>query len=461
MDGVFAKLRLVYWNYLKNMREFERFYKDISGKKSLGTGSLTPHRISCKLADGFDQSEENMDLDLQHKLEKSGTQCKLRKTKETARRSHKDNDLLVHLKTKVALENAKIQIKNQNDKNLSIQTKMRHLREKIKSLKNMVQTEKVAHQKTREALRNASSQKIAQEEKNIQIQNQLRHLRERIKQIQKDFQLEKLAHQKTKEAQSVAKSQWRNPPKKKKTPERARVDSLKELETAIEALKAQLQQTETEKTCLEENYEEERATHQVTTEQLEWANNQIKELSETCEELRNQLQNTEETLKEGLLTCMSVIGEPNLLREAVIALKNHYSYHNELVNMNNILEKKYKLEINDLRAKLENSTALLDASIITKSRLEEKLSNMDAVYATREHKYVKLLNVHIVLAHNLNTKLRNHISKCKRPIHHKVCCWIKKNILQNPTDTTCENNEPPNVYPHDWRLPGIPDEDLW
>lgn len=477
MEDVFTKLHIVYWNYYNKMREFERFYKDISRKKILGIESLTTHQNTSKLAAGFNRSEENADLDLQHecKLEKSEIQCKLRKKKETAKSSHKDSDLLVHLKTKVALENAKIQIKNQNEKILIIQTMLRHLKEKVKSFQNKVHTEESAHLKTREALENALNQKRAQEEKNIQIQNQLRHLRERIKQIQKDLHLEKLGHQKTKEELLMAKSQGRttatklncNQPKKKKTPEREHVmeiplvDSSKELETAIEALKVQLQQTKTEKRCLKENYKEERATHQVTKEQLERANNQIKGLSETCEEMRNQLMDTEKKIKEGLLTCMSVISDPNLLQEAVKNLKNQYSYHNEHVNMNNILEKKYKLEINDLRAKLENCTALLDASMITKSRLEGKLSNMDTMYAIRERKYVKLINMHIVLAHHLKKKLRNHISKCKRPIQHKVCSWINENILQNPTDTTRHNKEPPNVYPHDWRLPGIPGEDLW
>lgn len=127
--------------------------------------------------------------------------------------------------------------------------------------------------------------------------------------------------------------------------------------------------------------------------------------------------------------------------------------------MTDICEEKYKLVISDLKTKIENCTALLEASLNTKTKLEEKLSNLDNVYALREEKYVKLINVHIVLVQCLEKKLRNHISKCKNPVQ-EICSWFNKNVLRNAADRISDNKGPLNLFPHDWRLPGIPDEDL-
>lgn len=513
MDELIAELNIVYRNYCMGIRELEHFYNDIFGKNTTPFGP----RYKSKLAAGVNQPEESGNLDVKiessakphehskqgknglaqemelgkrhesvpKKMEKSKyqnkqlagqlseTQKELKKEKEIVKRP--DADMLEHLKTKEALENAKIQMKKQDEKMAHIQSQLKQVKGKIKCLENDYHVEKSAHQKTKEALENAKNQRRTQDEKNVQIQNTIKQLKEKIKSLENEFHMEKSEHQKTKEALEAAKSQGRammnklnfNHDKKKKTAEKEHLmethldHSKKVLETAIEELRVQLRETKADNCCLKDNYEKEKAGHQNTKDELQQANDQMKGLADKCEGLRQQLQNNEEKVKEDLLICMSVISEPNLLREAVVALKKHYLDDDEHVNLTDICEEKYKLEISDLKTKIENCAALLEASLDTKTKLEEKLSNVDNVYALREQKYVKLINMHIVLVQCLAKKLRNHISKCKNPAQEKVCSWFNKNVLRNLADMICDNRRPLSLFPHDWRLPGIPDEDLW
>lgn len=506
MDELIAELSIVYRNYCSGVRELEHFYNDLFGKNAPSYGP----RYKSKLAAALIQSEESGGLDMkiessakpQHehskqgknelaqekesvpkKMEKSKYQYKhqaghlsethneLKKEKEIGKCS--DGDMLEHIKTKEALENAKIQMKKQDEKTAHIQNQLKQLKGKIKDLESNYQMEKSAHQKTKEVLENAKNQKRTQDEKNVQNQNTVKQLKEKIKCLENEFHMEKSAHKKTKEALQAAQSpestvtdkpnfhqdKKKRPTEKEHPMENPLDDSHKVLERTIEELRAQLLQKKADKHCLRDNYEKEKAAHQSTKEELEQVNYRIKSLAEECEGLRHQLQNNEKTLKEDLLACVSVISEPNLLREAVVALKNHYVDNDERVNWTDICEEKYKLEISDLKIKIENCAALLEASLNTKTKLEEKLSNVDNVYALREQKYVKLINMHIVLVQCLDKKMRNHFSKYKNPVQEKVCSWFTKNIPGNLADMIYDK-KPPNLFPHDWRLPGIPDEDL-
>lgn len=495
MDELVAELSIVYRNYCIGIRELEHFYNDLFVKNTSHFGP----RYRSKLAAGFSPSEERGNLEakiessakqvknelaqerevgkkfesVHKKMEKSKYQNKQTRQLSEAQNELKkdkdivkcpDNDMLEHQKTKEALENAKIQMKK-NEKTAQIQSQLKQLKGKVKCLENDYHMEKSAHQKTKEVLENAKIEKRTQDEKNIQIQNTLKQLKEKIKCLEKEFNMEKSAHQKTKEALEVAKSQAKAVKMKKLArkghPMEFHLSNSTEVLETIEELRVELQQTQADQVSLKDDYRKEKAAHQCTTEELEEATCEMNSLAEKCERMRQQLQNNEKKVKEDLLTCMSVIGEPNLLREAVVALKKHYLDKEEHVTLSDICEEKYKLEICDLKTKIENCTALLEASLDTKTKLEEKLSNVDNVYALREQKYVKLINVHIVLVQSLEKKLRNHISKWKNPVPEKVCSWFSKNVLRNPADMIYDNDRPLNLFPHDWRLPGIPDEDLW
>lgn len=397
-----------------------------------------------------------------------------------------------HQKTSEDLEKAKIQVKAQDEKNIQIQVQLTESKKTIKCLESHFLTEKSAHEQTRELLEKANHQNKAQDEKNTQMQITIKQFKEKMDRSESDASADTSAHKRTKEALDAAKSQgWPvTEGRKKRASEKERSmeihlsDYTKELKRVIEELQDQLQHTKTEKSSLQDNYEKEKASHQNTKEELEQANHQIKVLTEKCEgpwvedasvtkpedrvqqlqeredqlsEQVLQLQNSVERFREDLLVCTSVIDEPKLLQEAVIALKMCHLNDDIEVNVKDIFEEKYKLEINDLRTKIENCAALLDASLSTNSKLEEKLSSVDDVYAKRERNYVKLINTYVVKAHSLQTKLSTHISKCKKPLQHRVCSWFNQNVLRSPTDASHDNEEPPDLYPDDWRLPGIPD----
>ncbi|TWW61504.1 hypothetical protein D4764_04G0001510 [Takifugu flavidus] len=189
----------------------------------------------------------------------------------------------------------------------------------------------------------------------------------------------------------------------------------------------------------------EKSAHQNTKEELEIAKLQIKIEDEKSSPTHSRVSRIKERLA-ALETdyCMEKSAHQKTKEELEIA-KLHHKMHNER-------------EMSDLRTKMENCTALLEASLKAKASLEEKLSDMDTVYAKRDEKYVSLINKYIVEAHNSKAKLKNHISKCNEPVQKKVRSWIKKNILREPSDAPHNIEEPPHLYPDDWRLPGIPDQ---
>lgn len=387
-----------------------------------------------------------------------------------------------HQKTSEDLEKARMQVQEQDDQNIEIQVQLTESKKTIKCLESCFHNEKSAHEKTKGLLEKANHQNKTQDEKNTQTTT--KQLKEKLDCSESDTSA--CAHKRTKE---VLEGWPMTEGKKKRASEKewsidTHLSDSKELKCVIQELQFQLQRTKTEKSSLRENYEKEKAAHQNTKEELEQANYQIKVLKEKCEgrrvkdgsatklqdrvqhlqEVEDQLseqvlllQNSLKRFREDLLACTSVIDEPKLLQEAVIALKTRHLNEDIDVSVNGVFAEKYQLEINDLRTKVENCAALLDASLDTNTRLEEKLSNVDDMYAKRERNYVKLINKYVVKAHSLQTKLSAHVSKCKKPLEQRVCSWFKKNVLRNQTDPSHNNEEPPELYPDDWRLPGIPD----
>lgn len=389
-----------------------------------------------------------------------------------------------HQKTSEDLEKAKIQVKAQDDRNIQIEVQLMESKKTIKCLESYFRNEKSAHEKTKELLEKSNHQNKAQDE-NTRMQMTINQLM--MDRSESDASADVSAHKKTKEALEVAKGQgWPMAEGKKKRASEKEIhlsEPSVELKGVTEELQVQLQRTRTENSSLKDNYEKEKAARQNIKEELEQANYRIKVLTEKCEGRRakeacltkleervQQLQETEDQLneqvirlqnslkrfREDLLACTFVIDEPKLLQEAVAALKARH-LNDDDVNINEILEDKYKLEMDDLRTKIENCAALLDASLNTNSRLEEKLSAVDDVYAKREQNYVKLINKYVVRAHSLQTQLSTRISKCEKPVQQRVCSWFKKKVLRNPTDASPEHENPPDLYPDDWRLPDIPD----
>lgn len=392
-----------------------------------------------------------------------------------------------HQKTSEDLEKARIQVKVQDENNIQIQVQLTESNKTINCLESYFYNEKSAHEKTKELLEKANRPKKAQDEKNTH--NTTKNSKEKMDRSESDASADILAHKKTKVQEASKIHGWLMTEGKKKRASEWEIhlsDSSKELNSVIEELQVQLQHTKTENSSLKDDYEKEKAAHQNTKEALEQANYQIKVLSEKCEgrrvkdasltkleervrrlqekegQLMEQVIQQQTSLKrfrEDLLACTSVIDEPKLLQEAVAALKMRHLNDDVVVdvNINDIVEEKYQLEMDDLRTKIENCAALLDASLSTNSRLEEKLSNVDDVYAKRERNYVELINKYVLKAHSLQTQLATQLSKCKKPVRQRVCSWFKKKLLRSPTDASAEDEEPSELYPEDWRLPDIPD----
>lgn len=506
MDELIAELIVVYKNYCIGIRELENFYNDLFGINA----SLFGPRHKSKPAAGSSPSEESGSVQVkvepsakpqqQHskqgkrelaqemeagkkpesspkKAEKEKYQNKqqagqLRKTQiefkeEMGIAMIPNLDMLEHFKTKDALENAKIQLRNQDEKMAQMQTQLKLLYRKLKSLKTKYRMERSAHKKTKEMLEKAERHRKLFEKKN-QVENTPEQLNEKIKCLESELKTEQSAHQKTKEALVAVKRreqaamnklqviQDAKPAEKEQPAEPGPDESATARQPATEEFHVQFWQKKGDKNNLKDKYKKEKAAHQDTRDELKQANVKMKGLAEKC----NRLQSNEKKVKEGLLVCMSVIGEPSLLQEAVVALKKRYLDEDKHVSLADLCEEKYKREIADLKAKIESCTALLEASLTTKTKLEEKLSNVDNMYALREEKYVKLINVHIVLVQCLEKKLRNHISKCKNRVQEKICSWFSKNVQKSPVDIIYDNQRPLALFPHDWRLPGIPDEDL-
>lgn len=461
------------------------------------------------------EKTKSMIIKLSEKLNQVQNQLKQSKERIRFLEEESETEKLTLAKTRDSLEKAKIQIKTEEQSQTD--GEVTQLQEKIKCLENQYRLERSAHQKTSEDLEQAQVRVREQDEKNAQIQVQLAESRKTAKCLESHLLNEKAAHEQTRELlerdnrQNKARDDRNKlkdkrdrpeseaPAHKKKSPgwpmtlkkraaekemsaESHLSDSSKELKSVVEELRDQLQHTKSERSSLKDSYEKEKAAHQSTKEALEQANYQIKVLTEKSEgrwvkntsatklEARvQQLQDKEQRLKEqvfqlqsslkrfreDLLACASVMDEPKSLREAVMALKMRHLNDDAEADVDNIFEENYKLEINDLRTKIENCAALLDASLKSNTRLEEKLSGVDRVYAKRERDYVKLINKYVIKAHALQTKAS--APKCNKPLQQRLRSWFKQNVLRNPPDASDDPEKPPDLYPDDWRLPNIPD----
>lgn len=405
------------------------------------------HSTEIPLVDSLELQTANEELKLQLQQQQELTNCL---------KNDCEKQKAAHGKTKEELENIKIQKQHLEKKCIQHLTQIMQSKVKSNQLERDLSIEKAEHQKTKEELENVKQQKGKLYKK---VKFVMKIFNRKIKGLENDLHLEESAHQKTKEALEAAESKrvtmknksGFNHTKKKGTSKKEhsiKSDSSVDLEKTTKALKLQLRQRKSLENHLKDNYEKEKAAHQNTKEELEQTNCQFKEMAEKCTEF-----------KEDLLGCLSLFNEPKLLQEAIVALKQKYLEGDEKVNMNDVFAENYKRQIRNLKTKMKHCTTLLEASQNTNVRLEEKLSNVDSVYAKREQQYIQMINEHILKEHQLSTTLANYTAKCKKPALQKAVSWVKKKILQNRTNTNHEE-EPPILYPLDWRLPGITDDDL-
>lgn len=399
---------------------------------------------STELADSSELQTANKELKLQLQQQQLLTNCL---------KNDYEKEKAAHQKTKEEVESIKIQKQNMEKKCVQHLTQIMQSKVKSNHLERDLSFEKAEHQKTKEELENVKQQKRKLYNK---IKIVMKIFNRKIKHLENDLHLEESAHQKTKQALEAAESERVaktnksdfNHAKTKGTSKKGHLiksGSSVDLEKTTKALQLQLKRRKSLENRLKDNYEKEKAAHQNTKEELEQTNCQFTEMTEKCKKF-----------KEDLLSCMSLFNEPKLLQEAITDLKKKYLEGDENVNMNNTFVEKYKLHIRNLKSKVKHCTTLLEASQNTNMRLEEKLSNVDSIYAKREQGYIKMLNEHIINEHHLSTTVKNHLERCQKPALEKAVSWVKKKILQNPTDTN-HNEEQPILYPLDWRLS---DDDL-
>ncbi|XP_045897380.1 golgin subfamily A member 6-like protein 22 [Micropterus dolomieu] len=185
---------------------------------------------------------------------------------------------------------------------------------------------------------------------------------------------------------------------------------------------------------LEDDKKQQQAKLQTTTEDLNKAHREIANLTETIDRLKykvktsklraevSNLETYQQRFKADLLSCMSVITEPQKLKRRIINLKKRYIDNDMQVGMDEETESAYQRQ------------------------------------AT-----IKLLNEKIVEVHNLKklvTEKDRLLEKATKPAHERVKSWITKKVLRIPQDVTKCAEETPTLVPDDWQPPGLPNENI-
>ncbi|XP_056885682.1 trichoplein keratin filament-binding protein-like [Takifugu flavidus] len=312
------------------------------------------------------------------------------------------------------------------------QDKMNQGREGNQNFEEKYEDEKSSHKETQEELVQANQQNKEKSAKIKELEFQLQQAVEENTWTNETYRKERSAHKHTKKQLNCLEEIY-----EKEKSERINTNELEHLQRTLE----ELGQAKCENKIMKEKLEE--------IEQLKGNGKNYEDLQVP------QPQTQDKQFKEDLHACLSVISDTKTLKQRFIAMKRRY-LDNEQLQISEIVEQECQLENKDLAKKLYGCQNLLKVKSDTISRLEQQLLTAVQQCAEREKKYVKILNRHIVMEH----QLKKELEKVSKPIPQRVSSWWHEKVLKsNIFDTSQDDEEELNLYPEDWRLPEFPDDE--
>lgn len=174
----------------------------------------------------------------------------------------------------------------------------------------------------------------------------------------------------------------------------------------------------------------------------------------------SELETYQLRFKEHLQACMPLIHDPKKFNAKIIALKRHYVDNDEDVEMEKNKETLYKLQIKILEDKIQCAVKKNENQSREIKDLQRRLHKAtDEMDNTRIH-LVELLNERLLELHDLKLKLKEtnkKLQKATKPVDQRIGSWLNKKVLRSSHVAPQVVEEPPALYPDDWRPPFLRD----
>ncbi|XP_056875609.1 trichohyalin-like [Takifugu flavidus] len=393
-----------------------------------------------------------------------------------------------------------------------LQVKFNREREEKQELEGKYENEKSLHEETQEQLVQANQQNKEKSAKIKELEFQLQQAVVENMWTNENYQEEKSAHKHTKEQLNHFEEFY----EKEKTEHRITREELEQCIEKVKELHIRVKEVEEGNLLLEESYQKEKSDLKSMTdkaekllqlkdqlqqagednehiqekhvaemsmlrlqcqhalEDLDQAHSENKSMDQKLEEIQKlresekshrdlqiqQLQARDKQFTQDLHACLSVMRDTKTLKQRLVTMKRCY-LDSKHAQISEIGEHKYQLENRDLSKRLQGCKNLLKVNSDTISRLEQQLSATVQQRDEREKKYVQLINSHIVKEHQLKKLLEKtllKLEKISKPITKRVSSWWHKKVLKKRPNETPQEEEEANLYPEDWRLSDLPED---
>lgn len=286
---------------------------------------------------------------------------------------------------------------------------------------------------------------------NRKVMRELRQLQDKLKLSEEDhafarekYKMEKSKHKCTREElnQDIAKLQVElKLAKEDQTHLEAQHHT--ELRQVTEELETQLRQAEKENACVEQKFQQELSKRRATSEELDVARQENHVLVEKLQELERQKEQ-----------------EMEIRDQQIQQLQTEEKKMKEDLHKHKLAEAESSHCIENLRDQLHACGVFMRYLLDTRNKLKDNLSEQMKFYGEREKRYVKLVNMHIQKQHQARRKLEKNVRKSTNTWPHKLSCWWNKKVLRDPSKPTSWEEEGTSVYPDDWRLPDIEEDNI-
>lgn len=357
---------------------------------------------------------------------------------------------------------------HQNVKELQLQLKKAEKEKQI--VEEKYHNEKDTYKRTREELElviytlqnqltqaGEESKRVEKEfqdemEINRKIMRELKQLQEKLKLAEEDnkltrekYKMEKAKHKRTREElnQDIAELRVQL---KLAEEDKTRLEEKhqNELNQWTEELETQLRQAGKENKCVEQKYQHELSKHKATSEELDNARLENHVLVEKLEELERQKEH-----------------EMEIRDQQIQQLQTNEQKMKEDLHTQQRAQAESSHCIEKLRDQLHACGVFMRYLLDTRNKLKDNLSDKDKFYGEREKRYVKLVNMHIQNQHQAKKKFEKTFRKSTKTWPHKLSCWWNKKVLRDHSKpTSWEEEETTSVYPDDWRLPDVEEDDM-
>ena len=193
---------------------------------------------------------------------------------------------------------------------------------------------------------------------------------------------------------------------------------------------------------------------------LQGAEKRAEPVVKSLQDKNSLLEITVQRLKEGLQACVSVVTEPRELKARVITLKERYLDEKcpKWLSDDETPEE-MQCHINRLTKQLYHAKNAMETLARTIETKDKHIAEIRCHLNQTESHLIQELNHKIKDSYNCRKVLEEttrKLEKATKPATQKIRSWINKKVLRSNKVVPAAEEEPPELYPEDWQLPGCP-----